>query len=189
MLERIPVKHSTHLIGVIVFERSSWQSLHILPLKLVAELQSSLRILNPQALRAMIGLGWTAVKSRLAYHQTVQDALRALHRASKLGPPSFEEEVLQISIGGNVESMMIGNFLPSPCQLRGGEHDPTIRCAHGFKVEKSMKTSQGWSLIPLVVQSCIRGDHKPPLFISILMVSADMSCRVHHSFHYMHPHI
>jgi len=79
---------------------------------------------------AMIRLGTSAIESRLVYHRTIQEAISALDRASSLPTPSLKERVLQLSIGGDTESMMVGRFIP--CSGGSDKPDIKLRCACGY---------------------------------------------------------
>lgn len=79
----------------------------------------------------IIRMGEMAVLSHLVYHQSINEALEALNQASNLPSPSVKECKLQLSIGGDVDLMAIGNFLP--CALRSDNHSISVRCACGFE--------------------------------------------------------
>mmetsp|Transcript_16202 Transcript_16202/g.34199 ORF Transcript_16202/g.34199 Transcript_16202/m.34199 type:complete len:367 (-) Transcript_16202:3014-4114(-) len=86
-----------------------------------------------QEVQQMIQCGQLAVDSRLVYHRLLNDAIVALDKAGDLPPPSIDERILQLSIGGDPESMMVGRFLP--CRGLSSKPDVTIRCACGFAVD------------------------------------------------------
>ena len=92
--------------------------------------------------KSLVQLGGVALNNQLVYHRTIHDTLLALDNAGKLPPPSIDEQVIQISIGGDIDAMMIENFLPTPCQEKCGKVDIAINCARGFDVDKSVKTSR-----------------------------------------------
>jgi len=60
----------------------------------------------------MIHLEDLAVQSHKKRHKTISKAILELDRAGKLGPPSLEEELLQISIGGDPRTMHVGKCVP-----------------------------------------------------------------------------
>ena len=57
-------------------------------------------------------------------HRTIHEAVSALHQAADLPPPSLKERMMQVSIGGNPNDMMVGKFLP--CQ--GDYFNPPQSC-------------------------------------------------------------
>lgn len=81
----------------------------------------------------IIRMGEAAIVSRLRWHRTILEAIISLDEASKLPPPSIDERLFQISIGGDPELLQIGRFLP--CQHMKEHPDITIRCACGFEVK------------------------------------------------------
>jgi len=85
---------------------------------------------------AMICLGDLAVQSRKKRRRTISKSILELDRAGKLGPPSLEEELLQISIGGDPRTMNVGKFVP--CQRLAYNPDVEIRCACGFIVDDAI---------------------------------------------------
>ena len=48
----------------------------------------------------MVCSGRAAIESRLVWHKSVQNALQALDDAHNIDPPSTEEQLLQLSVGG-----------------------------------------------------------------------------------------
>ena len=55
----------------------------------------------------MIRLGDLTIQSRLKLHKSTSKEILELDRAGTLGPPSLEEELLQISIGGDLRTMNV----------------------------------------------------------------------------------
>lgn len=78
----------------------------------------------------LVNWGELAIDGRLSNHQTKAKAICALDRASRLPQPSISERVLQVSIGGNPDNMVVGKFLP--CQGLCENPNVDIRCACGF---------------------------------------------------------
>lgn len=83
--------------------------------------------------------GELAVDSRLVHHKTLKKAIVALSLAGSLPVPSIDECVLQVAIGGDPDSMMIGNFIP--CQGLRNKPNINVRCACGFVVGSSPTVS------------------------------------------------
>jgi hypothetical protein len=79
----------------------------------------------------MISVGQSAIEMRMTRHRTLKGALEASHGAGNLLPPSFDERLLQVSIGGNPDSMQVGKFIP--CAGHSDSTELTVRCACGFK--------------------------------------------------------
>ena len=86
---------------------------------------------NPRDVKLMIRCGQMAIESRLVYHNSVHGAVVSLDNARN-EEPSTEERMLQLSVGGDPNSMMIGRFLP--CQATQNSPDVKLRCACGFAV-------------------------------------------------------
>ena len=73
------------------------------------------------------------------HHKTLKKAIVALSLAGSLPVPSIDERVLQVAIGGDPDSMMIGNFLT--CQGLRNKPNINVRCACGFVVGSSPTVS------------------------------------------------
>lgn len=89
----------------------------------------------------IVRLGQEAINSRRRYHKSVLSALSALNEAGNLPPPSPEERMFQLSIGGDVDALVVGKFLPCNGQLQSSKLYPKS-CACGFEVQKSLLTSK-----------------------------------------------
>lgn len=81
----------------------------------------------------LLRLGESAIFRRLVYHQAMSQAIQTLDGASKLPPPSLDDQLLQISIGGNPKLLQMGRFLP--CQRMKDNPDVAVRCACGYVVQ------------------------------------------------------
>lgn len=77
----------------------------------------------------LIRWGSKAILFHLSRHRTIHNAVSALHHASSLPRPSIKERMLQLSMGGNPNAMMVGKFLP--CQ--GDFFNAKAVCACGYK--------------------------------------------------------
>ena len=99
----------------------------------------------------MYTLGSRAVQNQMLYHNTISKAICGLHEASNLPRPSLEEELLQVSIGGNTASIHIGQFLP--CQMLCDQPNIKVRCACGFVVNDEHKPMAK----PLLRRRCTQG--------------------------------
>ena len=87
-------------------------------------------------INAMVSIGEESVNSRLVYHVSISNAILELDHASNLPTPSLEEELLQISIGGDPKLLNVGKFLP--CQGLFDNPKISVRCACGFVVDDTM---------------------------------------------------
>lgn len=83
--------------------------------------------------KKIVNWGHTAIDDRLKYHSKMVDAIHALNFASNLPPPSMYERMLQIPIGGDPDSMLVGNFLP--CVGQWNNPEMNVRCACGYIIE------------------------------------------------------
>lgn len=81
----------------------------------------------------LIRWGESVIEERLSYHHSMQCAIQSLDEASKLGPPSIDERIFQVSIGGDTNTMVMGKFLP--CQKLQNNPNIDIKCACGFTVD------------------------------------------------------
>lgn len=63
-------------------------------------------------IKQLIDWGESLVESMLVYHRSKNEAVTALDDASNLLPPTISERMVQIAIGGDPDSMMIGKFIP-----------------------------------------------------------------------------
>ena len=87
----------------------------------------------------MIRLGTAAVRNELKYHKTMPEVITALESAD-YAPIELREKLLQISVGGDPESMLIGRFLPCLGKLEKPQR--AVGCACGFAVDIKLQTSQ-----------------------------------------------
>ena len=85
------------------------------------------------------------ISNRLQYHKSIKRAVQALEQAGNMTAPTIEERVFQVAIGGDIDSLMMGKFLP--CD--GCQHTPdvNIRCACGFQVEGRTPTKEEKELL------------------------------------------
>lgn len=105
---------------------------------------SGIRLLpaaGPVEVGKIMSWGQSAIENRLEYWHSLREAIIALHQASNLPPPSIDERVLQVAIGGDPsDSMMVGKFLPClPCQGQSNDRDINTRCACDFTVDDNKK--------------------------------------------------
>jgi len=87
----------------------------------------------------MVSMGEETVLNQLVYHTSIKNAIGALHQAGNLPSPSLKERLLQISIGGDPDSMAIGKFLP--CEGLSDNPNINVRCACGFAVNNIPKST------------------------------------------------
>lgn len=90
--------------------------------------------------KRLIGIGNMAINSQLIFHETIKSAIISLDNASGLEAPEIDDVMFQLSIGGDPDALMLGQFLP--CKKMCGHPDITVRCACGFTVE-GIKASKG----------------------------------------------
>ena len=86
----------------------------------------------------MIRLGKAAIQKELVYYRTMPEAIAALENAANC-PISTRELLLQVSMGGDPDRMLIGQFLP--CIGKSNEPRRTTRCACGFVVDREHQSS------------------------------------------------
>ena len=82
--------------------------------------------------KIMIRWAHWIVEDKLKHHPTMNGAIISLNKASNLPQPTMGERMLQISIGGDPDSLMLGKFVS--CAGLCSKPDVSIRCACGFGV-------------------------------------------------------
>lgn len=110
---------------------------------------------NPREMEMMIHCGQSAIQSRLVYHRSLQKALKALNEAQSATEPSLTERLLQLSVGGDKDALLMGRFLP--CQGLCDNPDISIRCACGFTTIDKKDRQHAKGLLrrsKLCVESC-----------------------------------
>jgi hypothetical protein len=88
---------------------------------------------------SIISIAQLVLRCKSVRHETMLNAIIELQRAGSLPPPSLNETLLQISMGGDSspQAMMIGQFLP--CAGLSAHPDIAVRCACGFTVDGMKK--------------------------------------------------
>lgn len=106
----------------------------------------------------MVRSGRAAIESRLVWHKSLQNALQALDDAHNIDPPSTEEQLLQLSVGGDIDSMVMGQFLP----CTGLKDIPNIRtrCACGFTGKNVPEVAQNLFRCRCNCQNHARKQHR-----------------------------
>mmetsp|Transcript_35897 Transcript_35897/g.75572 ORF Transcript_35897/g.75572 Transcript_35897/m.75572 type:complete len:107 (+) Transcript_35897:923-1243(+) len=90
--------------------------------------------------QTMVRLGEAAILNRLVYHHSIQSALLALDQSANHLTPTIDDRMLQVSLGGDPDLLVVGKFLP--CQRLSSNPDIRIRCACGLRVKDTPRTSQ-----------------------------------------------
>ena len=85
----------------------------------------------------LVELARLAIDSKLQWHRTMISAIDSLNMAGATPSTTIDDELLMVSIGGDLHSMTVGRFLP--CGGKISCPDIRVRCACGFVVDKSMK--------------------------------------------------
>ena len=86
-----------------------------------------------QDVKRLVSMGQFANESRVIFHKTITKAIIALDKARKLPPPTVDDILLQVSVGGDTDALTMGQFLP--CKQHRDHPDIRIRCACGFVVD------------------------------------------------------
>lgn len=125
-------EHSTHAVYTLsrAFVRNRRRLKDIARTLVPSQQGIRLFVASSRDIELMIRCGESAILSQLVHHSSIRKAVQALDRINDSNQPSSGERLLQLSVGGDVDSMSVGSFIP--CGGRCNNPDIGIRCACGF---------------------------------------------------------